>query len=199
MPLDLTAYREVMVRRQTVREVLEIGVVAESILSLSAACGAVSVGREGQSSVLRSSVTIRALYLDEGGAALFAERTVEVSCHLELPEDCRVTADALCSEELQGSIGDRGIEVRFPVDFSIRAEGRARRVCISAVRLDMETPKDTSSAPSLVLRCLRRQENAWDLAKRYHTTIASILAANGLEREEEIPCDKLLLIPKKRA
>ena len=199
VPLDLTAYREVMVRRQTVREVLEIGVVAESILSLSAACGAVSVGREGQSSVLRSSVTIRALYLDEGGAALFAERTVEVSCHLELPEDCRVTADALCSEELQGSIGDRGIEVRFPVDFSIRAEGRARRVCISAVRLDMETPKDTSSAPSLVLRCLRRQENAWDLAKRYHTTIASILAANGLEREEEIPCDKLLLIPKKRA
>ena len=198
-PLDLTPFRETMTRRQTVREILEIGVVAESILSISADCGVVSVGREGQNSVLRSSVAIRALYLDEGGAALFAERTVEVSCYLELPEDCRVTAEALCSEEIQGSIGDRGIEVRFPVDFSIRAEGKTRRVCISNVRLDTETPKDVASAPSLVLRCLHRQENAWDLAKRYHTTIAEILAANGLETEADIPCDKLLLIPKKRA
>lgn len=198
-PLDLMPFRETMTRRQTVREVLEIGVVAESILSLSAACGAVMAGREGQNSVLRSSVTIRALYLDEGGAALFAERTVEVSCHLELPEDCRVTAEALCSEEIQGSIGDRGIEVRFPVDFSIRAEGKTRRIAIAAARLDTETPKDTVSAPSLVLRCLRRQESPWDLAKKYHTTIAAILAANGLESEADIPCDKLLLIPKKRA
>lgn len=198
-PLDLTPFRETMTRRQTVREVLEIGVVAESILSLSALCAAVNVGREGQSSVLRTSVTIRALYLDEGGAVLYAERTVEVSCHLELPEDCRVTAEALCGEEPQGSIGDRGIEVRFGVDFFIRAEGRARRVCICAARLDTETPKDTASAPSLVLRCLRRQESAWDIAKKHHTTIAAILAANKLETEADIPCDQLLLIPKKRA
>lgn len=148
---------------------------------------------------MRSNVIIRALYLDEGGAALFAERTVEVSCYLELPEGCRITAEALCCEEIQGSIGDRGIEVRFPVDFSMRAEGKTRRVCISNLRLDTEVPKDIAAAPSLVLRCLHPQESAWDLAKKYHTTIAAILAANGLEAEEDIPCEKLLLIPKKRA
>lgn len=197
--LNLTTLRETMTRRQTVREVLEIGVVAESILSLAADCGAVTVSREGQCTVLRSSVTIRALYLDEGGAALVAERTVEVSCHLELPEEYIVTAEALCAEESQGSLGERGIEVRFPVDFSIQAESRCKRVCICAARLDTETPKDTSAAPSLVLRCLRRQESAWDLAKRYHTTIADILSANQLEAESDIPHDQLLLIPKKRA
>ena len=198
-PLELTAFRETMTRRQTVREILEIGVVAETILSLSAECGAVSVGREGQSSILRTSVTVRALYLDEGGAALMAERSIEVSLHLELPEECAVTAEACCGEEPQGSIGDRGIEVRFPVDFSIQAESRCRRVCISAARLDDEAPKDTAGAPSLVLRCLGREESAWDLAKKYHTTIAAILSANQLEAETDIPRDHLLLIPKKRA
>lgn len=198
-PLNLTAYRESMIRRQTMREVLEIGVVAESILALTADCGNVSVGREGQNSVLRATVNIRALYLDEGGSALVAERSVESSCQLELPEGCSVSAEAICTGEIQSSIGDRGIEVRFPVDFSIQMESKVKRVCISAAKIDTETPKDTASAPSLVLRCLKKQESAWDLAKKYHTTIAAILTANQLENEGDIPRDRLLLIPKKRA
>ena len=44
-----------------------------------------------------------------------------------------------------------------------------------------------------------RQENAWDLAKRYNTTISAILTANQLENESAIPREKLLLIPRKRA
>ena len=54
-PLNLTSFCENMTRRQTVREVLEIGVVAESILSLSANCGAVSVSRDGEGVTLRTS------------------------------------------------------------------------------------------------------------------------------------------------
>lgn len=37
------------------REVLEIGVVAESILELTVNCGAVSVSREGEMAVLRTA------------------------------------------------------------------------------------------------------------------------------------------------
>ena len=44
-----------------------------------------------------------------------------------------------------------------------------------------------------------RQESAWDLAKKYNTTIDSILSANQLEGEEDLPREKLLLIPRKRA
>ena len=56
-----------------------------------------------------------------------------------------------------------------------------------------------AGAPSLVLRCLGKQETAWDLAKRYNTTIGVILAANQLEAEGDISRDQLLLIPRKRA
>ena len=197
-PLALTSFAETMSRRQTVREVLEIGVVAESILSLSVTCGAVGVSREGEGVTLRTGATVRALYLDEGGAALVAERCIDVSCQLELPEDCRITARAACLEEPQGSLADRGIEVRFPVDFRIEAAARVKKVCITAAKLDAESPREMAGAPSLVLRCLGRQESAWDLAKKYNTTIPTILAANQLEGEGDIPREKLLLIPRKR-
>ena len=198
-PLSLNSFHETLNRRQTVREVLEIGVLAESILSLSAVCGPVSVSRERETALLRTSVTMRALYLDEGGVALLAERSVDVTCQVELPEDCRVTARAVCSEEMQGSLGDRGIEVRFPVDFRVEAVSQVKRICISSAKLDTEKIRDLTGAPSLVLRSLGRQESAWDLAKAYNTTIAAILAANQLETETEIPRETLLLIPRQRA
>ncbi|MCI8573001.1 MAG: DUF3794 domain-containing protein [Oscillibacter sp.] len=198
-PLTLTSFCESLTRRQTVREVLEIGVVAESILAISAVCGAVSVGREGSVTALRSAVTVRALYVDEGGVPLVAERCMDVTCQLELPEGSHVTAKAVCPEDVQGSLGDRGIEVRFPVDFRVEAASQAKKICITSAKLDAEAVKDTSSAPSLVLRCLGKQETAWDLAKKYNTTIAAILAANQLEGEMDIPLEKLLLIPRKRA
>ena len=198
-PLELTSFREQFTRRQTVREVLEIGVVADSILALSVTCGAVSVSWEGAGVVLRTGASVRALYLDEGGVPLVAERSIDVSCQLELPEDCRVTAWAACTEDVQGSLTDRGIEVRFPVDFRAEAASRAKRVCVTGGKINTDAPKETAGAPSLVLRCLGKQETAWDLAKRYNTTIGVILAANQLETEGDISRDQLLLIPRKRA
>ena len=197
--LNLCTMFSTVTRRQTVREVLEFGVAAESLLSLSAICGAVAVSREGDTAQLRTAVTVRALYLDEGGACLSAERCVDVSCPVELPRDGAVTARAACGEEIQGTLGDRGIEVRFPVDFQAELCVRSRKVCAASAELDETHPKDLSGTPSLILRYLGRQESVWEAAKRYNTTIGDILAANGIETEAEIPCEKLLLIPKKRA
>ena len=191
-------YYEKLQRRQSTRELLEIGVAAEQLLDLSATCGSISVSREGTGAALRTAVTIRALYLDEGGACLAAERCVEVLCRLDLPSDCNISAKAICAEDLQGSLTDRGIEVRMSVDFFAEVTCNMRKISITAVRLDTEQPKEHGSAPSLVLRCLRRQETAWDVAKQYGTTIRAILEANQLEEEGEIPLEKLLLIPNNR-
>lgn len=197
-PLSLHDFFETVNRRQLVREVLEIGAVAESVLSVSVACGAVSVSRERGGAQLRTAATIRVLYLDEGGVPLMAERCVDVSTQVELPEECQITARADCWEEVQFGLGERGIEVRFPVDFSVEAGNPVKRICITSASLDPAAVKDMTGAPSLVLRRLGTQESAWDLAKQYHTTISAILAANQLEHEEDLPKDRLLLIPRKR-
>jgi len=110
-----------------------------------------------------------------------------------------VNAKAICPEEVQATIGDRGIEVRFPIDFRIEAATQTKKVCISSVTVNTDAPKDMSGAPSLVLRCLGKQESTWELAKANNTTIETILAANQLDSEADIPRETLLLIPRKRA
>lgn len=198
-PLSLFDCAEPITRRQMVREILEIGVVAESILALAVTCGPVSMDREGESVTFRTNANIRALYLDEGGVPLMAERSVDVSCQMELPEECRVTARAYCAEEPQGSLSSSGIEIRFPVDFQAEAVSRKKKVNLTSAKINTETPKDLSKSPSLVLRGLGRQETLWELAKRYNTTIPIILSANEVKEEAEVPKEKLLLIPRKRA
>ncbi|MEG1594312.1 MAG: LysM peptidoglycan-binding domain-containing protein, partial [Oscillibacter sp.] len=81
----------------------------------------------------------------------------------------------------------------------IEAAAKIKKICISAAKLNPDAPKETAGAPSLVLRCLGKQETAWELAKQYNTTIPSILAANELESCNEISRSRLLLIPRKRA
>ena len=197
--LPLTCYRETLERRQSAREVLEIGVVADAILALSVTCGPVSLCQEGKSVTLRTGAMVHVLYQDEGGSPLSAERCVDVSLQLELPENCRLSAHAFCPEEVQGTLVDQGIEVRFQVLFTVEAATHQKRVCIARAELDREHPHDGAGSPSLVLRCLGEQEQLWDLAKAYNTNIASILAANQLEGESGLPREKLLLIPRKRA
>ena len=96
-------------------------------------------------------------------------------------------------------MGERGIEVRFPVEFHMEVINQIKKFSISSVNLDTDTLRDTSAAPSLVLRCMGPEETAWDLAKAYNSTIAGILSANRIAEEAEIPRETLLLIPRKRA
>ena len=88
-------------------------------------------------------------------------------------------------------------EYMVNISFSDKAEKKVKKVCITALKLDENATKDTAGAPSLVLRCLGKQESAWDLAKKYNTTIFEILTANHLE-DETLPKNQLLLIPRKR-
>jgi hypothetical protein len=198
-PLTLTGYSQSLTRRQTVREVLEIGVVADSILALSAVCGAVSVSREGGTAVCcgpgppsgRCIWTRAARRWWRSGAWTPAASW-----------SCRRTATLLPGPSARGDPGQPGgpgIEVRFPVEFQAEASAQVKKVCITAARVNTDAPKDLSGAPSLVLRCLGRQETAWDLAKRHNTTISAILSANQLESEGDIAAEALLLIPRKRA
>ena len=198
-PMTFTAFYDTLSRRQAVREVLEIGVEAESILSVRAVCGPVSVSAEGSGTMLRTFVTVRALYLDEGGAPLMTERTVEVSCPADLSPECRAAVRAVCAGDIQSALTERGIEVRFSVEFQAEESSQSKKLCIRTVRIETDTAKDSAGAPSLVLRYFDAGNSFWELAKQYNTTIGAILRANQLETEADVPPEKLLLIPRKRA
>ena len=196
-PLSLTDHADLGLRRQSGRELLEVGVVAETLLDLSLRCGSVTALREGEGGRLHCPCRIRALYLDEGGAPLVAERSVDVSCPVDWPEDGSLFATARCPEEPQGSLGERGIEVRFVLEFHVRSSRKRQRASIVSATPG-DAPADLSALPSLVLRGLGPEEDLWSLAKRCRSTVPIILAANGLEREEDAGQGQLLLVPRKR-
>ena len=193
--LDLCSLYESVTRRQTVREVLEIGVVAETLLDVSVRPGHASAVREGEGGSLHCPCRLRALYLDEGGVPLVAERGVDVTCPMDWPEDGRVEVLALCPEEPQGSLGERGVEVRFTLEFRGQVTRQRQRASIASAQM---SEADLSALPSLVLRSLGSEETLWDLAKHCRSTVPMILAANGLEGEEDAGAGHLLLVPRKR-
>ena len=194
-PLSLTDCQDLDVRRQSVRELLEIGVVAETLLDISVRPGRAAAVREGEGGSLHCPCRLRALYLDEGGVPLVAERSIDVVCPLDWPEDGRIEVLALCPEEPQGSLGERGVELRFTLEFRARVTRQRQRASIASARMEAA---DLSALPSLVLRSLGPEETLWDLAKHCRSTVPMILAANGLEGEEAAEAGHLLLVPRKR-
>ena len=193
-PLNIVEAWERQTRRQSARELLETGVTPDEILSLRILPGAVTAdGGE-----LRCPVTIRALYRDENGATLVAERRTEVRCETDWPEDYQVTARAEVCEEPRGNVSERGADVRFALDFHMEAARASKIQSVTAAELDEAAPKDAADAPSLVLRRLDADESAWDAAKACDSTVAAILDANCLTDEAELPRDALILIPRRR-
>lgn len=196
--LEVDSVWEPLRRRQTVREVLEIGVVPQLVIASTVQCGPVQLVREGEVLSLRTAATVKVLYTDEAGAPLLVQRTLDIATQMELPSSYTLTAQAVCMEEVQSVLGDRGIEVRFAIDFVGETKSSALCTCIASGQVDVSAPKDLSQAPSLVLCRLDKGMSPWTLAKTHHTTIAAILSANQIATEGELPRGELLLIPKKR-
>ena len=146
---------------------------------------------EGDQPVLRSTIHMKVLYLDESGAPVIAERTTEVNGETgQLPSAVQIFVE----RESWQRVGS-GYEVRIPVQFRLYHTGLSEISSLASAQVQGEV--DRSSTPSLVLRRLGKGESLWDLAKQCRTEAQAILAANGLDQESDIS-DQMLLIPKIR-
>lgn len=146
---------------------------------------------DGDRPVLRSTVHIKILYLDESGTPVIAERSAEVSGELgQIPTSFQTTIES----EIWQRVGS-GFEVRVPVTFRMQQNGQEPLTAVSSCQIMGEI--DRTNMPSLILRRMSEGETLWDLAKQCRTEEQAILAANGLEQESEI-ADQMLLIPKVR-
>ena len=126
-----------------------------------------------------------------------AEREVILSADLELAEDAAARVQADCAGEIQCVTTSDGVELRFPATFLVETCRRRERLYIREAAWEEESEEGTQ--PSVVLEHLPAGARLWDVAKRRHSTCADILAANGLEKEEDIDGERLLLIPRRRA
>ncbi len=195
--LRLLDAAEVQIRRQVWQDTLEIGVPAERVLLISASCGPVTQG-SGELPELRTTLRLHALYLTEDGRILSAERSAEVS------QPCADAAESLrcwasCGEEISSVMTTDGMVLRIPVDFHLKPRRFHSVSYVSAINFDEKAIQDAENQPSLVLRKKRREESLWEMAKRHGSTVRDILSANGCAAEDELPADRMILIPRRRA
>lgn len=197
-PLELCGGVRTVTQEQSVRETVETGVEAASVLSASVSFGSIGAVREGEELLARCTATVRVLYQDEGGAPLTVERRCEVSDRIRMEGDCVAVVRSVTACELSAVPTANGIEVRFPALFTVECSVRRRCVCLSALKAEPRQEEKAADEPTLVLRALRPGERLWDLARAYRTRVSDILAANELSAEGDAPHGELLLIPRAR-
>ena len=146
---------------------------------------------DGDHPVLRTTVHMKILYLDESGTPVIAERSAEVSGELgQIPTAFRTSVEP----ETWQRVGS-GYEVRVPVTFRLQHTGEDDLTAVVSAQVIGKI--DRTATPSLILRRKGAGETLWDLAKQCRTEEQAILDANGLTQAGDIS-DQLLLIPKVR-
>lgn len=183
-------------RRQTNREIIEVGMMARTAIDASVSVGAVNQSREGGRMVFTAEALITVVYLTEDNELHSVTRQANVPCSVDLPEGCTCSCQSRCPGEVFATPTAGGIEVRFDLDFHYLALSGKRVVGVSGVQVGDAFVRDNGKEPSIVLRVVG-QERLWDIAKTYHTTMADIMQANELEDGNALG-GRLLLIPRKR-
>jgi len=190
--LDIHEDHQRYTRRQNVRELLETGSAVKSVVDTEVICGAVRCPDERDE--LSMDVLARCLYLDESDVLRGVCRTFPVSCQIQKGQQARILGEAAI-QEVMANILPEGIEIRFPVEWSV--EQTTTRHCRSINSVELTDEEDRpETPPSLILRRAGEQENLWSLAKQYRTTCQAIMAVNDLAPDQKLPEDRLLLIPK---
>lgn len=184
-------------REQIVREKLETGAEVKSILSTDICFSSAGISGSGENAELHAAAALRVLYLDENDAPLLSERRVEVLMKTDLPAAGRISVQRVCALDVSTAVGTDGVELRFPVQFTLSAAQAPCYPCLVALQADPDGETDPN-APSLVLRAMKQGERLWDIAKQYRTTVDAILTANELNEEAAAAVGKLLLIPRRR-
>lgn len=180
------------VRRLNFRELLETGVAVKSVLDMEVCCGTLRTG--SGAATMEVPVWARCLFLDENDALHSVRR--EFSCPMEQEGTGTVTGNACCRGDVMASILPDGIELRFPLEFTLESAEVGRYLCVCGGEPQEE--QESRERPSLVLRKIGREERLWSVAKQYRTTCAAILEVNEIEDERKLPRDRLLLIPRCR-
>lgn len=189
--------RETAENRNSRRETIETSVLPKSILDAYVLTGAAAQMQEGEDKVFSVDTKAIVLYLGEDNQIYAASlrATAEERITMEPQRSC--VCKAVCPGEVFATPVPDGIEVRYPIDFLFESVTDVKAAGISDVTLEKQEPQEPR--PSVVLRMAEEEDQVWDLAKRYGSTVEEICAANGLEEQEkELSAGRLLLIPRKQ-
>ena len=150
----------------------------------------------GQTAAVSAEVVL--IYETEDGRILSAAQKLSGTTPLEGDADSVYVLSAAWNGECHTSVTASGVDVRIPVELTVRRFFLHRFTAVTGASYDPEKPLNWAGRPSVVLRRFAAGDSVWALAKKYGSTRQLICQANGLGEETEIRVGDMLLIPRRR-
>lgn len=190
----LVTVAEEFVVPQPLRQIFETTLPISSVEDSWVAVGKTSQEREGNQLTFSCDLTISLLCRDESGAWNTLEFIQPISYSTECPPEVMCCCRCSVWGEVFATPAPGGIEIRFTPQFLYSLV--ETQTLTAVVSTTLGEPRDRGLS-SVVLRLPQGQEQLWDIAKQYGTTMAQIAQANQLQ-DDILPVGRMLLIPSMR-
>ncbi len=184
--------------RETASKNIETYVQAKSIVCVNAFTGKTSKINSDDGCRFETMVCIEVVYRSEDGRMFSVRDKMEVSAMWEDPCENVAWVCSVDYGDATAAILPDAVEVRVNVDFMVTALKVQTLEAVTGAGCDDTAVRDISMLPSVTLRRMANGDTLWLLAKRYNSSRALILEANGLEEMTEQDEGRLLIIPKRR-
>lgn len=146
---------------------------------------------------LSGSIGIEILALDTEHIPCILERTIPCEYEIDAPDATEGSVFRFDASLLSVGYGVTGGD-KFELRSEIRTCGCLYRTIdcsvVTGIKLNTDAPKTRSEDVALKLYFADEGEDVWDIAKRYNTSVRSIIEDNGLE-SETIEKRGMMLIP----
>lgn len=178
--------------RTSVRETLETGTTANELMDLSVVCEEVRCRPEEKT--LTCDMVVSALYRGEDYQIYGLAKRIQVMCPVDtLSDTSQYDAISAISGDLLGTPTTEGIDVRFPVEFSLIQNQWEAYTIFDQFSLE-EIKNEEKVKPSLLLRRVQKGESLWTIAKKCRTPEELLRQANALS-DDTVEEGRMLLIP----
>lgn len=169
------------------------GEAAQSVVDLWVYCDEADREREDDAMTLTQPFSCNVLYYDAQGDLQGTTLRPSVTVQTVLNEDgsCRVTE--VSTGEVTCTVGSGGVELRLPVEMTVESTASHRLKAVMGGEIT-DLPAEAEMRPSIILRRAGENEELWEVAKAYRTSVRRIREANDLSADA-IAADTMLLIP----
>ncbi|MBR7149472.1 MAG: DUF3794 domain-containing protein [Oscillospiraceae bacterium] len=193
--MELNAQPLVLPHEISAKETLEVGSDVSTILSAEVFPGSTMLIAEDKKTLLRTSCTVKSLYIADNGMPYCTERRCELRS--EVPNGYMLSSASMQPQKITAMPTGNGIEVRFTLSCMLEAPRGERGNYLTQLQV-FEAESSEEKMPSIVLKRMQKEDSLWEIAKAYLTTADEILAANECTDESQLKDGQMLLIPKKR-
>ncbi len=161
---------------------------------------AVNIKKENDSVIVSGKTENIIVYADENGNLNRIRNSTPFESEIlsvDNSENANINIDVTCTNSSYALTSSKEIQVRTVLSTDTRLVSLTNADFITDFSVDDTKPKEDSMQPSIVVYYPDKNDDIWDIAKKYNTKAEDIIEINSLDPSLSTLSDKPILIPKR--